>query len=76
MKEIFIHVATYCGAPAALDSFRIAKKVLAEAPASWGRQGKKRPGRHPLLGPRASSQEEELGTETRPYLKPAPAAAL
>lgn len=31
IKEIFIHVATYCGAPAALDSFRIAKKVLAEA---------------------------------------------
>ena len=30
IKEIFLHVATYCGAPAALDSFRIAKKVLAE----------------------------------------------
>ena len=30
IKEIFIHVAAYCGAPAALDSFRIAKKVLAE----------------------------------------------
>ena len=29
VKEIFIHVATYCGAPAALDSFRIAQKVLA-----------------------------------------------
>ena len=32
IKEIFIHVATYCGAPAALDSFRIAKRVLAETP--------------------------------------------
>ncbi len=32
IKEIFIHVATYCGAPAALDSFRIAKKVLVETP--------------------------------------------
>ena len=32
IKEIFIHVATYCGAPAALDSFRIAKKVLADKP--------------------------------------------
>ena len=32
VKEIFLHVATYCGAPAALDSFRIAKKVLAETP--------------------------------------------
>ena len=31
VKEIFLHVATYCGAPAALDSFTIAKKVLAEA---------------------------------------------
>ena len=30
IKEIFIHVATYCGAPAALDSFRIAKKIFAE----------------------------------------------
>ena len=30
VKEIFLHVAAYCGAPAALDSFRIAKKVLAE----------------------------------------------
>ena len=30
IKEIFLHVATYCGAPAAIDSFRIAKKVLAE----------------------------------------------
>jgi 4-carboxymuconolactone decarboxylase len=32
IKEIFIHVATYCGAPAALDSFRIAKKIFAENP--------------------------------------------
>ena len=30
IKEIFLHVATYCGAPAAIDSFRVAKKVLAE----------------------------------------------
>jgi 4-carboxymuconolactone decarboxylase len=30
IKEIFLHVAVYCGAPAALDSFRIAKRVLAE----------------------------------------------
>ena len=30
VKEIFLHVATYCGAPAAMDSFRIAQKVLAE----------------------------------------------
>jgi len=30
VKEIFLHVAAYCGAPAALDSFRVARKVLAE----------------------------------------------
>ena len=30
IKEAFLHVATYCGAPAALDSFRIAKKIFAE----------------------------------------------
>ena len=31
IKETFLHVACYCGAPAALDSFRIAKKIFAEA---------------------------------------------
>jgi 4-carboxymuconolactone decarboxylase len=30
IKEIFIQVATYAGAPAAVDSFRIAKRILAE----------------------------------------------
>ena len=30
IKETFLHVACYCGAPAALDSFRIAKRILAE----------------------------------------------
>lgn len=30
IKEILLHTAVYCGAPAALDSFRIAKKVFAE----------------------------------------------
>ena len=30
IKEAFLHVACYCGAPAALDSFRIAKKIFAE----------------------------------------------
>jgi 4-carboxymuconolactone decarboxylase len=32
VKEVFLHVAAYCGAPAALDGFRIARKVLAEQP--------------------------------------------
>ena len=30
IREAFLHVAAYCGAPAALDSFRIAKKIFAE----------------------------------------------
>ncbi len=34
IKEIVLQVAVYCGAPAALDSFRIARKLLAEAKAS------------------------------------------
>ena len=33
IKESFLHAAVYCGAPAALDSFRIAKRILAERPA-------------------------------------------
>jgi 4-carboxymuconolactone decarboxylase len=32
IKETFLHVACYCGWPAALDGFRIAKKILAEQP--------------------------------------------
>jgi 4-carboxymuconolactone decarboxylase len=32
IKEVFLHVAVYCGAPAALDSFRIAKQIFAEKP--------------------------------------------
>ncbi len=28
MREIFIHAAVYCGAPAALDSFRVAQEVF------------------------------------------------
>jgi 4-carboxymuconolactone decarboxylase len=31
IKETFLHVACYCGWPAALDGFRIAKKIFAEA---------------------------------------------
>ncbi len=30
IKEILLHTAVYCGAPAALDAFRIPRKVLAE----------------------------------------------
>lgn len=30
MKEIFLHVATYAGAPALLDGVRVARKVWAE----------------------------------------------
>jgi 4-carboxymuconolactone decarboxylase len=30
MKEVFLQVAVYCGAPAGLDAFRVAKQVFAE----------------------------------------------
>ena len=30
IREILIHAAVYCGAPAAMDSFRIAKEVFKE----------------------------------------------
>ena len=30
LKEIFLQIGVYCGVPAALDSFRIAKEVLKE----------------------------------------------
>lgn len=30
MREVFLQTAIYCGMPAALDSFRIARKVLKE----------------------------------------------
>jgi 4-carboxymuconolactone decarboxylase len=30
MREIFLHCGAYCGAPAALDSFKVAKQVFAE----------------------------------------------
>lgn len=31
IREILIHAAVYCGAPAAMDSFRVAKEVFKEA---------------------------------------------
>src|SRR5690554_2193816 len=30
ISEVFLQVAVYCGVPAAIDSFRIARKVFAE----------------------------------------------
>ena len=30
IQEVFLHVLAYCGAPAAIDSTRIAKQVFAE----------------------------------------------
>jgi 4-carboxymuconolactone decarboxylase len=34
IREIFLHCGVYCGAPAALDSFKMAKQVFAEDAAS------------------------------------------
>lgn len=36
MREIFLHCGVYCGAPAALESFKIAQQVFAEMQASAG----------------------------------------
>jgi 4-carboxymuconolactone decarboxylase len=30
MREIFLHCGAYCGAPAALDAFKVAKEVFAQ----------------------------------------------
>jgi 4-carboxymuconolactone decarboxylase len=38
IREVFLQTAIYCGMPAAIDSFRIAKKIFAEAPS--GRKSK------------------------------------
>jgi 4-carboxymuconolactone decarboxylase len=37
MREIFLHCAAYCGAPAALDAFKTAKQVFAEDAAAEGK---------------------------------------
>ncbi len=34
IREVFLQVAIYCGVPAAVDSFRIARKVFAEIDAA------------------------------------------
>jgi 4-carboxymuconolactone decarboxylase len=39
IREVFLQAAIYCGVPAAIDSFRIAKKIFAEVPS--GRKGKR-----------------------------------
>lgn len=31
IREVFLQVAAYCGAPAAIDSFRVAREVFEEA---------------------------------------------
>ncbi len=36
LKEILLHTGVYCGAPAVVDAFRIARKVLAEVDAAAG----------------------------------------
>ncbi len=38
IKEVFLQVAIYCGVPAAVDSFRIAKEVFR----NWGFKGRSR----------------------------------
>ena len=38
MREIFLHCGAYCGAPAALDAFKVAKQVFAERDAAAGKK--------------------------------------
>ena len=37
IREVLLQVAIYCGVPAAVDAFRIAREVLAEVDAEGGR---------------------------------------
>lgn len=39
MREIFLHCGAYCGAPAALESFKIAQQVLQEDAAAQSAAG-------------------------------------
>lgn len=34
LREVFLHCGAYCGAPAVVDAFRIAREVFAENPTS------------------------------------------
>ena len=34
LREVFMHTSVYCGVPAALDAFRVARRVLAEQAAA------------------------------------------
>lgn len=36
IKEVLLQAAVYCGAPAALDAFKVARRVLAEQPGPPG----------------------------------------
>lgn len=40
MREIFLHTAAYCGAPVALDAFKVAKAVFAEMEQEGGKPQK------------------------------------
>ena len=42
VKEAFLQVGAYCGAPAAIDGFRIARKVLAELGIPTSKASKRR----------------------------------
>lgn len=42
VKEAFLHVGAYCGAPAAIDGFRVARKVMAELGIPTSKAAKRR----------------------------------
>ena len=39
MREVFMQAAIYCGVPAAMQSFRLARKILAQHRSSGGENG-------------------------------------
>jgi 4-carboxymuconolactone decarboxylase len=43
IKEVLLQTAVYCGAPAALESFRVAERVLAEVEAEQSRGSRLNP---------------------------------
>ncbi len=57
IREVFLHCAAYCGAPAAIDSFKVAQQVFAELESSEDST--------PVLGKVASKATRKAADKTR-----------
>jgi 4-carboxymuconolactone decarboxylase len=55
LREILVQTAAYCGWPAAIDSFRVARKVVAEHLANAPAAGKAKPAAKKAAAPRRKS---------------------